>query len=367
MRNLDRFQGCLVGGGAGDALGYAVEFLKMEEIRGEYGPRGITQYHLHQGRARISDDTQMTLFTAAGLLSGRTWALQQGRGPEWAASINLSYRNWLRTQEKPYPVTRKTAGYTWLMNVPELYECRAPGNTCMSALACNTLGTMEDPLNHSKGCGGVMRVAPIGLYFLDRLPLPEADRIGAEAAALTHGHDMGYVPAAMLVHIVGRIAGEDCPIREAVEDALEEIPPLFPRAPHMDAFLELMHLAVKLSQGNTEDLDAIGRLGGGWVGDEALAIAVYCALRYPDDLEKCLVAAVNHSGDSDSTGAIAGNIVGASIGYRAIPEKFRENLELREVILEMAGDLCRDCTREEAEHDPVWRAKYVTGDWNLPR
>lgn len=68
MRNKDQFRGCLVGGAVGDALGYAVEFLNEQEIFGRYGKNGITAYTLRDGVAEISDDTQMTLFTASGLL-----------------------------------------------------------------------------------------------------------------------------------------------------------------------------------------------------------------------------------------------------------------------------------------------------------
>lgn len=32
MRNIDKFRGCLIGGAAGDALGYAVEFKREDEI-----------------------------------------------------------------------------------------------------------------------------------------------------------------------------------------------------------------------------------------------------------------------------------------------------------------------------------------------
>ena len=72
MRDLDRFRGCLIGGAAGDALGYEVEFKNEGQIFSRYGERGITKYELHNGKALISDDTQMTLFTATGLLTGTT-------------------------------------------------------------------------------------------------------------------------------------------------------------------------------------------------------------------------------------------------------------------------------------------------------
>ena len=57
------------------------------------------------------------------------------------------------------------------------------------------------------------------------------------------------------------------------------------------------------------------------------------------DFEDALIAAVNHGGDSDSTGAITGNILGAAIGYEAIPGFFLDDLELHDVILRMADDI----------------------------
>lgn len=69
-----------------------------------------------------------------------------------------------------------------------------------------------------------------------------------------------------------------------------------------------------------------------------LAIAIYCSLRYKDDFSSGIIAAVNHDGDSDSTGAITGNILGALVGYDAIEEKWKQNLELADIILEMADD-----------------------------
>ena len=49
--------------------------------------------------------------------------------------------------------------------------------------------------------------------------------------------------------------------------------------------------------------------------------------------------AVNHGGDSDSTGAIAGNLLGARLGEEAIPKAWREAVELRDVIERIAEEL----------------------------
>lgn len=68
--------------------------------------------------------------------------------------------------------------------------------------------------------------------------------------------------------------------------------------------------ALELSRSSLSDVEAISQLGKGWVGEEALGISTYCALKHQEDFRGAVVAAVNHKGDSDSTGAITGNILG---------------------------------------------------------
>lgn len=360
MRDLSRFKGCLIGGAVGDALGYAVEFLKASSIFNKYGKYGITEYELRDGVAEISDDTQMTLFTATGLLAGTAGGKTDSTGDYAQNHIASSYRDWYRTQTSGFPLPEQEKRCSWLVNRAELFFRRAPGNTCLSALAQGGNGTPERPINNSKGCGGVMRVAPIGLYFSDKGYRDEdVDMIGAEAAALTHGHEMGYIPAAMLVHIILRICEHGDTILEAVEDAMRAMPVIFPESKHLNELLKLTQNAIDLSQGNTDDLHAIGQLGEGWTADETLAIAVYCALRYSDNFEKGVIAAVNHDGDSDSTGAVAGNILGAALGVEAIPQKFLDNLELIDIITEIAEDLYHyGPTGEYGQAGELWKSKY---------
>jgi ADP-ribosylglycohydrolase len=244
---------------------------------------------------------------------------------------------------------------------------RAPGRTCISYLMHNNLGTTTDRKNNSKGCGGVMRVAPIGLYFDGRrISSDEIDMIGAEAAALTHGHELGFIPAAALVHIVNAVSHSDSiRLEDAVIDSIRAMERLFPTAEHLPDFITLMDKAVSLSKNDIDDLENIRQLGEGWVAEETLAIAVYCALKYQSDFEQAIIASVNHGGDSDSTGAVTGNILGAHLGVDAIPEKFLTNLELRDVIVDMANDLFNDCQISEygSYRDDVWEHKYIYHDY----
>ncbi len=363
MRSIDRFRGCLLAGAAGDALGYRVEFLSEAGIFDRFGKSGITEFSLRNSIAEISDDTQMTLFTATGLLLGKTRGMTRCIMGNYEGYIRESYYDWYRTQTESYPLLGDNH-HSWLVNVPQLFSRRAPGNTCMTALRGKERGSTENRINHSKGCGGVMRVAPIGLYFCDDkfYTIEESDRTGAEAAAITHGHDLGWIPAAALVHIIRRLAeNEDESILSAVQDAMKTISALYPDSEYLEDFLVLLQKAIDLSQEDCNDLDAIHLLGEGWVAEETLAIAVYCALKYPNDIEKALIASVNHGGDSDSTGAVTGNILGAALGMAAIPEKFLEHLELKDIILEIADDLYNDCkmTAYSDYRDPIWISKYI--------
>ncbi len=370
----DRIRGCLIGGAAGDALGYAVEFWGEGQIFSRFGPGGIGRYECPPGgKAPISDDTQMTLFTANGLLVWATRFASAGGRPE--DSVAEAYLDWLCTQE----INGKNRAalhfdgrryVSWLLDVPELYRRRAPGNTCLSALYQMrdgaAPGSTTCPLNRSKGCGGVMRVAPMGLLRYPPLEIADADRAGAELAAITHGHSLGYLPGAVLTHIIRRIVfpERDLTLKQIVEEARDTVAALYPEDPHRGELTALLNRAVALSENEADDLENIHALGEGWVGDEALAIAVYCALRYHNDFSAGLAASVNHKGDSDSTGAVAGNILGAWLGYDAIDDCWKTELELSDVILELADDLCRCGTGENGiPAEPDWERKYVRMRW----
>lgn len=343
----DKVRGSLIAGAAGDALGYAVEFTSLDEIRAQYGQGGIREYELDRasGTALISDDTQMTLFTANGLL------LQEGhpgkRTPEcW---IYAGYTDWLDTQSK----TKLAQKVCWLKEIPELNEWRAPGNTCLSELRSGKMGSVDEPNNKSKGCGGIMRVAPVAAYgHMKGWDFEKTDRLGAEAAAITHGHTLGWMCAAAAVDIMYRIMG-GAGVREAVYQSIDAMQQIYADNVWMPGMVDWMRRAVELTENAKDDTENIEALGEGWVGDEALYIAIYCAVKYENDLDAALIAAVNHSGDSDSTGAIAGNILGAHLGYEAISEKWKKNLELHDVILEIADDLCA------TERDDAWHKKYA--------
>jgi ADP-ribosylglycohydrolase len=349
---LDRYRACLLAGAIGDALGAPVEFLTRREILRDFGPGGIRDHASAYGRvAAITDDTQMTLFTAEGLLRARVHARSVASGQGSAAavpdradcvrSVSNAYLQWLLTQREE-PQTH--ASGDGLLGVAALHSRRAPGHTCLSAL--ERLDELPEPArplqaaNGSKGCGGVMRVAPAGL-FCAAWPLTDTDvsreafALGADLARITHGHPAGYLPGGVLSAMVALLARE-VPMRDALARAREA---LVTFNGHEDT-LQAITAAERLAAQGPAHHEAMVQLGGGWIGEEALAMALYCALAAQSP-ESALLVAVNHSGDSDSTGAIAGNLLGAERGMDWIPQRWLEGLELHGLIDAAAIALAR--------------------------
>ena len=409
---LNLVRGSLIGGAAGDALGYAVEFDRYSEIIAKYGPSGITEYELVNGIAEISDDTQMTLFTANGILMGLTRWYMRGIGASPEYYVECAYQDWYDTQMKSYEEVMAqddkhcSNRHTWLSALPEFYSRRAPGNTCLTAI--KEMKDDRTPQNNSKGCGGVMRVAPWPLFCAcheTRYGIEEIDVAGGEIARLTHKHPLGWIPAIVMTHIIYRIVKDGGfesidkvsavkRFTAIVNEALQLLPSLVVRnnvsdvtwdqeKPVGEVFhndverqRELIERALFLAENELSDIENIRRLGEGWVGEETLAIAVYAVARHIDNFEGVLIAAVNHDGDSDSTGAVAGNIIGAIVGYDAIPYRFKERLEIEYVILIIANDLHQGCIISEGQKNNTpekiyWSGRYCDmlpygfGEWIL--
>lgn len=334
---LDRFKGCFIGGAVGDALGAPIEFMSMEQIKQTFGECGLTDYAPSYGRkGAITDDTQMLLFTAEGLiLSG---IRQEYAAKKYAVvAVYHALLRWLYTQDthRQHQLIKEFGSCSIVDGVltgyEELFSLRAPGNTCLAALRSGKMGTMEKPINDSKGCGGVMRVAPVGLAYSDS---EKAFRIGAETAAITHGHPSGYLASGFLSALLSRIlSGESLMV--AIDDTIR----ILKKYPRQEECLNAVLKALDQSEKKKKTPWAIECLGQGWVAEEALSIGLYCALVAGNDFESGALLSVNHSGDSDSTGSITGNIIGTLYGTSIIPDPWVASLELKEVIEEVAVDL----------------------------
>ena len=333
-------RGCLLGGGVGDALGAPVEFMSKEAIRKKYGPSGVTSYvEFPDGTGSITDDTQMTLFTAEGLLRATVRMKERGIcSPK--SVVHIACLRWLKTQGIDSEYDPEWIDSGWLIKEKQLFKVRAPGMTCIHSLKSRRV---DEPLhNNSKGCGTVMRMAPVGLI----LPPEAAFEYGCQFSAITHGHPTGITAGgafAMLTAFL--LEGKSLPLAlELTEKHLQKLP----EAAETLAALQKAESAADISE-----------LGEGWVAEEALAIAVFCALRHTWDFKAGVLEAVNITGDSDSTGAIAGNLLGLLNGTGGIPRAWLENLQEYAIVSRMADDLHRQFEVDAEGHiTPEWWEKY---------
>lgn len=347
-----RVRGSLLGGAIGDALGGPVEFWGLDRIRSEGGRDGVRAYlpeNIEGGHAygRITDDTQMTLFTVEGMIRA---SVRQDRGLGFTVGVlHHAYDRWLDTQLQDAPDGERDG---WLINERWLYSRRAPGTTCLSALEVPRAGRRKleqfgtEATNTSKGCGGVMRSAPFGLVPPWVWPAGWQFDAATEAAGYTHGHPTGQLASGALAVLIGALMrGSD--LSRAIDEALSQ---LRARHGHAEVYQAIKQATETARRGPSPE--HIESLGSGWVAEEALAMAIYASLVYPEpnQLLDALALSVTHSGDSDSTGAICGNILGALHGETALPPELAFDVEGRGTILTLADDFVYEFTSSDRLH-----------------
>jgi len=303
-----RFAGCLFGSAIGDALGFPTEFLSLDEIRARYGPQGVADFESCGGLppGSYSDDTQMTLAVARGLLAARHCLDDAERVIE---SICREFVVWLDTEALAVP--------------------RAPGNTCLRGCRALKRGASwrDSGVVLSKGCGAAMRSAPIGLVYHDQ---PELLREVAYGASIsTHAHNAGIASGiatayltALALHgesdvMIGRLLDFVGDLSEEFNAKVRQVEEVLARDPD----------------------DAFAVLGEGWVGDEAVADALYCFLRSPDDYRRTVLTGANTQGDSDSIACIAGAVSGAYNGIAGLPAAWVATVENHELLATTARHL----------------------------
>jgi len=327
-----RARGCFLGGALGDALGAPVEFWTLNQIRTFCGPDGVTSMLPEYGRdgGAITDDTQMTLFAIEGLLTA-------GDRRPLADSVHEAFLDWYRTQTETFgdtadsgdvdPAGRASAA-GGLLTERWLWSMRAPGHTCLSSLANGRVGVR--PVNNSKGCGTVMRSAPFGFTS-------SPVELAAESSFHTHAHPTAAVSAAFLAHVIALVLTGDN-IAEAVNTTRDVIVNHFSDTHHETT--TAVGRAVALAADGPPSPETVESLGGGWIAEEALAIALLVALA-ATDWRETLTRAVTHSGDTDSTGAITGNLLGTLWGDQDLPADWLTQLEGKPTITRLANQLAR--------------------------
>jgi ADP-ribosylglycohydrolase len=291
----------LLGAALGDALGWPVEFLHWEGIRGRFGPQGIADVPVP---ALITDDTEMTIAVGRALAQSGERA-----SAEIMETVAREYVRWLDTHN------------------PQ----RAPGSTCIAGARALKLGVdwRESGVPHGVGCGAAMRVASIGyLYQHDSTKLRE---VAAFSAGATHGAPSA-IAAAVGAAFAVKYGLDGVASHRIAERVIAEMPAHDPQVQDViTRFERARHIP--------SDRAAISTIGLGWTGHEAIFMALLCVERQPRSFVKALRLAANIDGDSDSVASIVGGIQGARLGLSALPARWLENLERRSEIEELSTAL----------------------------
>ena len=341
----ERFTGCMVGAALGDALGYQVKTMNLSQIKKEYGKKGIVKFkpEKNQSTVKVSDETQLMLFTAHGILWGDE-AGAKNEAANYTSYVFYAYQQWLYTQlggvssdDLQWVLDDNQTGYPCeLLDIPELSKKRSPTKQLLQTLSGITemnYGKLRRPINNSKLFDCVPRVIPAGLYFYSD---PErAFRMGCEFAAITHGAPTGYLAAGCLAAIISYI----CAGNTIERSVLNTMKLLKDYEDFEDCFAAL-DKAISLLDETTSPMTDVAELGNGSSAESALAIGVYCACVHYD-FKSAVQLAANQDGNSDTCAAIAGALKGAYMGYSALPSGWVKKLQFADELKSYSSQLTK--------------------------
>ena len=340
-----RFEGSLLGGACGDALGYPVEHKSHKAIISKYGENGIQAMELGDiGEALITDDTQMTIYTAQGLIHAFDHNFSSSG---MVSEVHKSYLRWIGSLLHNLP--ELTELYHDLYSKDELLHndllengenpgldrkmCRG-GSTFTALLSGNRYSTLN-PAPEGVRCGTTMRSAPIALVCYQKPEL--AFSVGCECAALTHGDPTAYLSAGVMCMLISHLLS-GMGMREAIDHSLQYLE----KQPNSTKLLAVLQKGIKLAQTpSVQPIDDIKQIGKGWRADENLSIVLYCCIRFDKNVKDALLACVNHDGDSDSVAAVCGNVMGAYVGREGLPDEFVQHIQFKDLLVHQANELLR--------------------------
>jgi len=289
----------------GDALGYPTEFMTLARIKTEFGPNGIVDFP--KSPALFTDDTQMSIAIAEALV-------RAGDDQDIEAIMEAVKDEFIKWRHSPE-------------------NNRAPGKTCLIGIANMERGVhwSESGVARSKGCGSAMRVAHIGYFYQNE---PEKLKLVAQASGIcTHGHRTAVAASIGAAYLV-KLAIDGVEPKNMISETLS-----FTTGISKEFDSAISKVSECLDWPDEEK--ALKYLGEGWVGEEAVALALYCFLKHTGDYRTTVLRAANTNGDSDSIACIAGGISGAYLGIDAIPEKWIKNIEKTEYLDNLAERLSK--------------------------
>lgn len=358
ITKLDRYRGCLVGMAAGDALGRPVEKKTYEEIRESYGLEGLRGYDMMNGKAEVTAYTQIAAFTCNALLL----ALTQGRTQGLTRYLTLGLTEWAYSQRySRYPQKPKT----WLSHMDSLRGRFCFDHRLSDTIARGAFGSVGRPANQLASPATLTAAVAAGLYYDPaRMPREDIGKLSAQSVALTQGDNLAVLSGAVLGYLIAGIIHEPQEnLAQQVRSAASTMSAQFAAFPEAAKLEKLIAMVVqKATLPNMPPQKVMEKMDCREAHTVLLG-GIFSALIAQGDFDTALITAVNHSGCSAGTASIAGAILGAYLGEKALPDFYLDSLEAASPLKQIAKDLVQAGAGHKLQiFDDDWDKKYIQGE-----
>ncbi len=313
----DKVRGAIVGVAIGDALGMPVESLRSETIKKYFKwirtyrtPNSKTRNFHGLKRGQWTDDTQLTLAIGESIVDNKC----------------INYKDIADRHVKVFLNGRRGWGGATKIGIQKIIS----GANWWDSGDLNAAGNAPP-----------MKIAPVGiLYGLDIIGKIEMVAACTNISKMTHGDEraiIGAILQSMLISkaLRGGVEGLKHGLKYLYEEALYW--ESSSRCPSNERLSSKLHDITSVS--NLRDYEIRDIFGVKPFINESLPFTYAMVHKYAFDPEQCLECIINQGGDADTTGALAGSLLGAAHGYFKFPPRWRKGLEERARLVKLADNL----------------------------
>ncbi|HEY2062945.1 ADP-ribosylglycohydrolase family protein [Amycolatopsis sp. NBC_01480] len=335
-----RVTGAYVGFALGEALGMAVDRLRLDEIVTQFGPDGIDDLPVAFDKpGRVGSLTQRLLFYTEAVIRSPHREQPESRDVEklFPGVVRGALMRWLHTQGAPH---EETDG--WLVKVPDLHVRRTAEDSELNAYHALATGSpsavpMSGPAALIAALPAVLTVAGPGTGFSGGVRQAVRDLAG-----VTHPHEDDLTVATYLAWLFESALTKEAfsyPVWNLSREILTDHNTTFVNGPEWAPVKAMVAESVPFfGEHGLPDLRMPELIGDGQGTLSVLGRAFAALSGFENYPEQALLRAVNHSGRSALTGAIAGALLGARAGVPGLPQKWVDQLELRHLIEQISSD-----------------------------